>query len=214
MVLLFIGPSGSGKDTQAELLRDEYGFKIVSTGAVLRLAAMENSPEGNQITKDIEDGKFVADELMYRRLGNHLKDLDISKLILTGAVRREHQVELLDELLTSLGTKLDKVVYIDLSDEAAVERLANRLYCPVDKTIYHLDSKPPKVAGRCDKCGGQLIKRSDDYPEAIKERLAEFHDSNREILAKYEQRGQLLRVDGAPGIEEVHRQVVDGLGLA
>lgn len=207
MVLLFLGTSGSGKDTQAEILVRDYGFIVVSTGTVSREVIATGSELGKRAKEIIDSGKWLPDEMMYDLLAEYLQDKDISKVIFTGAVRRVSQVPLLDDLLQKRSSKLDKVIYFQLSDEEAIRRLSARWYCPKDSSTYDYHHKPPRVHGKCDLCGTELAQRSDDTPEGIIARLNEARVTTGPILDEYEKRGILVRIDASPGIEEVARKV-------
>lgn len=213
MVILLIGPSGSGKDTQAELLVDKYEFVRVSTGDLLRdISNGEN--EIQKIIKQAMNEGFLADNFVFGLTQIYLEHLAATKLLLSGVVRRLTQIELLDETLDAVGKKLDKVIYFDLNDEEAIRRMSGRLICDACGENYHLIFNPPHKVDTCDKCGAKLTRREDDNPEAIKNRLADFHKDNDEILANYEARGMLIKIDASSGIEEIHREVVKALGFS
>jgi len=212
MVLLFIGPSGSGKDTQAEFLVDQKGFERVSTGDLMRDISEGEHPIQKLIRKSMDEG-FLADNFVFGLTQIYLANATNENLILSGAVRKESQVELLDFTLFKIGKKLDKVIYFDLSDEEAVKRMSGRLYCPKDGSNYHLIYNPPKKVNTCDLCGGPLERREDDNPEAIKARLEEFHKDNEAILEMYEKRGILIKIDASKSIEEVRGEVFQALNL-
>ena len=212
MILLFIGPSGSGKDTQADFLVKENDFLRVSTGDLMRDISEGEHEIQQLIRKSMNEG-FLADNFVFGLMQIYLADVKADKMILSGAVRKESQVELLDFTLFKVDKKLDKVVYFDLSDEEAITRMSGRLYCPYDNTNYHLMYNPPKRVDTCDACGGKLERREDDNPEAIKLRLEDFHKDNEAILDLYEKRGILIKIDASKSIEEVHQDVMKALDL-
>lgn len=212
MILLFIGPSGSGKDTQAELLVEKNQFLRVSTGDLMRDISEGDHEIQKLIRKSMNEG-FLADNFVFGLLQIYLSDNHSEHMILSGAVRKESQVELLDFTLFKVEKKLDKVLYFDLSDEEAIKRMSGRLYCPIDNTNYHLLYNPPKKVDTCDLCGSALKRRDDDNPDAIKARLLDFHKDNDAILSMYEKRGILIKIDASKSIEEVHRDVVESLNL-
>ncbi len=213
MILLFIGPSGSGKDTQAQMLADKYGFKVTSTGNVFREVAISKKKEALEVKSYIDKGEWVPDKLVYSLLEEYLEKQGADKLILTGAVRTIAQVSLLDGMLERLGKSLDKVVYFALSSDEAVKRLSGRRVCPVDKSNYHIVFKPSKVEGKCDLCGADLVQREDDRPEAIRRRLEQFEKENDPILDEYSERGILEEIDAAPPIEDIFAVLERRLGL-
>jgi len=213
MVLLFIGPSGSGKDTQAEFLTREKGFVKVSSGDLIR----DISEGGHEIQKIIRQAMnegFLADDFIFGLLHIYLSHLKADNLVLSGVVRRHSQIELLDFTLFKLGKELDKVIYFELDDEVAVKRMSSRVVCPVDNSNYNLIYNPPKEDMVCDLCGSQLVRREDDNEESIKKRLADFHKDNDEIIEEYEKRGILIKVDAGKSIDEIRNDVETKLNLA
>jgi adenylate kinase len=191
MVLVFIGAAGSGKDTQAEILADKYGFRVISTGQIFRDAVEKRTEEGLEAEKYTSRGDLVPDELVYRMLGKHLGGIDVSMLIFTGAVRSAPQVSLMDDTLAKVNSAVKFAVYFKLSDEEAIKRISGRRYSPAGK-MYHVEYKPPKVEGIDDETGELLEQRDDDKPEAIAERLSDFHANNDAILDAYRDRCQQI----------------------
>ncbi len=212
MILLFIGPSGSGKDTQAEKLVDKFNFHRVSTGDLMRDISEGDKEIQKLIRKSMDEG-FLADNFVFGLLQIYLFNTESENLVLSGAVRRDTQIDLLDFALMKANKKLDKVVYFELSDEDAVDRMSNRYECPVCNTNYNLKFNPPKVAGICDKDGAALVRREDDNPESIKKRLEDFHKDNNEIVDEYDKRGILVRINASESITEVTTELFEKLGL-
>ncbi len=212
MILLFIGPSGSGKDTQAEQLVSKYNFHRVSTGDLMRDISDGDKEIQQLIRKSMDEG-FLADNFVFGLLQIYLFNTQSENLVLSGAVRRDTQIDLLDFALMKANKKLDKVVYFELSDEEAIERMSSRYRCPVCLTNYNLKTNPPKEAGKCDKEGALLTRREDDNPESIKKRLEDFHKDNKEIFEEYEKRGMLIRIDASKSISEVTTELFQKLGL-
>lgn len=215
MILLFIGPSGSGKDTQADYLVKNFGYTRISSGDFMRQISDGESDIQKMIRQSMNEG-FLADNFVFGLLQIYLQYMErqkIDNIVLSGVVRRDTQIELLDYTLFKVNKKLDKVVYFNLSDEEAVRRMSNRVKCENCSTNYNLIYDPPKVSGICDKCGGKLSRREDDNPESIKARLVDFHKDNDEIIGEYEKRGILVRIDAGKNIEEISKEVKEGLGL-
>lgn len=212
MILLFIGPSGSGKDTQAEQLVSDFNFHRVSTGDLMRDISDGDKEIQQLIRKSMDEG-FLADNFVFGLLQIYLFNTSSENLVLSGAVRRDTQIDLLDFALMKANKKLDKVVYFELSDEEAINRMSNRYRCPECLTNYNLKSDPPREEGKCDKDGAALTRREDDNPESIKKRLEDFHKDNNEIISEYEKRGILVKVDASKDIEEVKKELLEKLAL-
>lgn len=151
--------------------------------------------------------QFSSDELVYGLLQVYIKYSRGHDFILSGAVRRKSQIQRLDKVLADIDQQVDKVIVFNLSDDEAVERLSNRLVCKVCSRNYNLKTQPPKNSENCDVCGSFLSKRDDDKPEAIKNRLLEYHKYNDEILEEYEKRGVLVRIDASRSIDQIHTEL-------
>lgn len=209
MVLLFVGPAGSGKDTQAEILAESNKFTVLSTGQISRDDVQTGSERGKKIKEFINSGKLIPDDLIYEILGERLKQTENKNIILTGVVRSFVQIEMLDKVLRSEGLKLDNVVYFKLSDEAAIQRIANRVMNILDGKIYHMIFNPPPK----DIDQKNLVVRDDDKPEAIKVRLDLFHKNYDKILEEYKKRGILIEIDASKSIEEIANEVKNKLAI-
>lgn len=212
MNLVFLGASGSGKDTQAELLVKQFGYTRLSTGDLLRMLTHGESEMQKIIKLAMNDG-FLNDSFMYGLLEIYFKYSKLNNAILSGVVRSVNQVELLDIALKKNGMTVDKAVYFELSDAEAIKRLSGRRYCPNCKENYHKEFKPEKIEGKCDFCNSLLATREDDNPESIKKRLTDFHKENDLIIEKYKNRGILEVIDASPSIEEIYKILLLKLGL-
>ena len=211
--LVLVGPPGVGKGTQAELLEKNFGATQLSTGMIFR-KEMEAETELGQMAKGyMEKGELVPDEVTIGMVANKLKTDEIMNggFILDGFPRNVSQAEALDEILTGIGERLDKVISIEVDQEVVVDRLSGRRGCPKCTEIYHIVSKPPKVEGICDKCGTPLITRSDDNAETIRARLKVFADSTAPVIGYYEDKGILARIDGTGSPDEVYAQIATAL---
>jgi adenylate kinase len=204
--ILLIGPQGSGKGTQAELLSESLGIPAIAMGRLLRQETTTGSELGQKIDDLISDGHLVPDDLTDQLIRQWIKDTDISKgWILDGFPRRENQLDMF--------LKIDQpthAVLIDLDDEVAVERLSSRRTCFDCGKVYNLKFNPPEKDNICE-CGGKLQQRDDDTPEAIRERLDIYHNDTEPLINKYQEMGILVRVDGRPGIEEVQKEIISKL---
>lgn len=211
---LFHGPSGSGKDTQLEKLAEKMDFETIGTGDMMRKLFEQGTPEGIEAQKYWGEGKWVPAELTYKILSKGVEDYDANKdWIFVSTVRSEEQIALFDELLEKHNRKLNMMVHFSLSEEEAIIRLSARRGCPKCNGTFHPKWKKEKIEGLCDFCGTKLEQRADDMPDKIKSRMAEYRRTIDPILAEYEKRGILVDIDAAPGINEIHEEVVNVMGV-
>lgn len=202
MKLIFVGAQGSGKGTQAKMVAEKFGLCHLSAGDLLRGVTGDLKVEVDGL---IDNGKFVPNELIVRILKEKLEDDDCEKgFILDGFPRNVAQVELLREVVD-----VDKVIEISISDEESVRRISGRKGCAGCGAIYNVNTSPiPEVDGVCDKCGGELLQRKDDNEEALRKRLAIYHEETEKILEMYDS----FRIDGEQGIEKVFEDILEVLG--
>src|SRR5690606_15048545 len=172
MNLVFLGPAGSGKGTQAKRLEADYRITQISTGDLLRNAVREGTELGKQAEPLMREGRLVPDDLVIGLIEERLARGDIENGILfDGFPRTLPQAEALDAALTRLGLKMDKVISLEVPEDILVDRVTGRRSCPVCGSVYHVRTRPPKVEGRCDLDGTELIQRSDDTAEKLEKRL-------------------------------------------
>src|SRR5512142_883306 len=176
MKLIFIGPPGSGKGTQAKRLAGRFGIPHISTGDMLREAVAEGTELGKKADAIMKSGALVPDDVMIGMIRERLAKADAAKgFILDGFPRTLPQAEKLDTLVAGNGKDALRVLQLLVPDEAIVKRIALRRTCAQCGAIYHLENQPPKVADVCDRCGGNLIARPDDNETAVRKRLDAFH---------------------------------------
>ncbi|MFA6254916.1 MAG: adenylate kinase [Patescibacteria group bacterium] len=202
MKIIIFGPQGSGKGTQAELIARRHAWPYISTGDIFRYHLKNQTELGKKVAEYINVGHLVPDELTNEIVQNRIHQPDCATgFVLDGYPRNKSQLEFLAGI-----TKIDLAIAIELTDAEAIARLADRLACKCGLS-YHPLNNPPKSPGVCDKCGGELFKRDDDTPDAIRKRLEIYHTETEPLLAIYEKSGILHRVDGSKSIEEVYQQV-------
>lgn len=206
--LMFLGPPGAGKGTQAQRLADDFGIPQISTGDMLREARRKGTELGRKAGEFMDGGNLVPDEVVIGIVAERLQEDDAQGgFILDGFPRTVGQAE----ALASMGVELDGVVNIQVSEDEVVRRLGGRLSCPSCGASYHVEFSPPASDDVCDKCGGGLIRRPDDQPEAIRQRLHSYEAKTAPLVSFYDGRGKLLNVkgEGAPAeIEQRIREVV------
>ena len=210
MRLILLGAPGAGKGTQAEILSRELGIPTISTGNILRAAIREGTAVGLKAKALIEAGKLVDDETIMGIVSERLAKPDCAKgYILDGVPRTIPQAEAME----AMGIEIDCALSIEIADETIVERMSGRRTCKNCSQTFHVLYNPPKKDGVCDFCGGELTIRKDDAPETVRSRLDTFHRETEPLLAFYEQRGKLRRVDNQPSIEETTAAIRSALEL-
>jgi len=212
--IILLGPPGSGKGTQAELLSKKYGIPHIAMGDILREEVARGTSLGKKVNVYMSRGELVPDEIVIEVLKERIKKPDCKNgFILDGFPRTLNQAKALDTMLDELGFRIDAVVYIDVPDEEIVRRLSLRRTCRVCGRVYNLHYNPPKQDGKCDVCGGELFIRDDDKPEVIRNRLKVYNEQTRPLVSYYEESKLLVRVDGANSIDNVFQQIVKKLSL-
>ena len=204
MNIIFLGAPGAGKGTQAERVANAYGIPTVSTGNIIREALSNGTEMGIKAKTYIEAGKLVPDDVVIGIIQERLaKDDCKGGFILDGFPRTIPQAEALEDM----GVKIDKVVDIEVPDEAIKERMSGRRVCPKCGSTYHLVTKKPKVDGICDRCGAELVQRKDDAPETVADRLNVYHTQTEPLKDFYNKRGSLAVVDGVGSVSEIAERV-------
>lgn len=202
MKVVFLGAPGAGKGTQAAVMADRFDARHSSTGDIFRAALSDGSELGNTVKGYLDNGLLVPDELTSRVVEERVVDVTDS-YILDGYPRTVTQAEHLDAMLNKRGQGLDCVIYFELPDEEAVVRLTGRRVCSQCGQNFHVKFMPPAEEGVCDKCGGELKIRSDSAEDVVRKRLVEYHEKTQPLVAYYEERELLRRVDATATPDEV-----------
>jgi len=190
--LMLLGAPGAGKGTQAKMLIEQLGIPQISTGDMLRAAVGRETTLGLEAKSYMDGGQLVPDSLVIGIVKERLAESDCADgFILDGFPRTVEQAKALTAF-----TSLDRVVSIEVSEDALVGRLCGRRTCKSCGAIYHVVHSPPSTAGHCDACGGELFQRSDDQESSIRERLQEYKNKTSPLTAWYQERGNLVLVDG------------------
>lgn len=195
--LVIFGPPGAGKGTQSAAIKDTLGVFHLSTGDMLR-EAIKNQTETGKLAKTYtEAGKLVPDEVVINIVKDAVSGVPADKGVLfDGFPRTLDQAKALDAMMDSLGRSINGCISIEVPDDNIVSRLTGRRMCTPCNLIYHIAAKPPKVEGKCDVCGGDLITRKDDNEEVIRQRLDSYHSQTSPVLGYYKDKGALKQVDG------------------
>ncbi len=200
--IIFIGPQGSGKGTQAKIISEELDIPHISTGDLFR--ALEGELK-HEVDSYINKGALVPDELTVKILKERISQPDCKQgFILDGFPRNINQAKLLQNI-----TKIDKVIEIDISDELAIQRISSRISCKKCSAVYNTITNPPRRQDICDRCGGELYRRADDNPDAIKKRLQTYHKETKPILDMY--KDKLISIDGNQEIDKISMDIIEEL---
>ncbi|MBD3264363.1 MAG: adenylate kinase [Candidatus Omnitrophica bacterium] len=204
MKLILFGAPGSGKGTQAIMLSKEYNIKAVSVGDILRENVKKETKLGSEAKKYMEKGLLVPDEIVARLIKKSIENGDF---VLDGYPRNENQAKTLKNILTENGDDIEAFIYLEIGEEAMVNRLSKRRVCKFCGKNYHLKNMPPKRDNICDECGGELIQRRDDTPEVIKKRWEIFKNESQPVLNFYEKHNKMIKVDGRKDKDKVFEEV-------
>ncbi len=208
MRLVFLGPPGAGKGTQAKVLSGDFNVAHISTGDLLREAVKNNSAIGRQAKAFMEKGELVPDELVIRMVVQRLGEPDTEPgFILDGFPRTRPQAVSLDDELKKAGLGIDLVLYFRTSEETVIKRLSGRRVCRSCGANYHLATMRPKKDGVCDVCGGELYQRQDDTEETVKNRLVVYQLKTQALIEYYASRGILETVSGDLSVDQLRSEL-------
>jgi len=209
MQVIFIGPPGSGKGTQAKRLASTLGIPHISTGDILREAVADRTELGRKAAPIMKEGKLVPDDLMVGIIRERLAKADARKgFILDGFPRTLVQAEKLDNLVGGgNGSRNLRVLQLLVPDDVIVKRIALRRSCPECGAIYHLETAPPANDLVCDRCGAEVVARPDDTEQAVRKRLESFHRQTLPVATFYKTKSILREVDGVGPVDEVFERI-------
>ena len=215
MKLVFLGPPGAGKGTQAVRLAADRGVPHVSTGDILRSAAASGTSLGERVRGYLEAGELVPDEVMNAVVAQRLGEPDCAQgFLLDGFPRTGPQAEALDAILKEQGRGLDAVLYVGVPREELIRRLAGRRVCRGCGANFNVESLPAGQADECPRCGGALEQRADDQSETVANRLEVYHRTTASLVSYYQGRGLLRQIDGVGSPEDVYQRVLAVVGSA
>ena len=209
MRLVFLGLAGAGKGTQAQVLSEQIGLAFISSGDMFRFHLANNTTLGQLAKSYIDKGDLVPDDVAIGMILDRISQRDTLKgFILDGFPRTVAQANALDKVLGN--ERVDKVLYIKVSEDELIRRLAGRLGCNQCNTPYHVDSLPANT-GACPKCGGELYQRQDDQPDIVKQRLQVQWPEMTKLIDYYTKQRKLTEVNGEQAIEQVQRELTEAI---
>lgn len=212
MNLIFLGPPGAGKGTQASLLSKTLNIPQISTGDILRSAVRAGTPMGVRAKSFMDSGSLVPDEVVVGIVEERLQEADCaSGFILDGFPRTVAQADALDVMLVRLCKQIEHVLSMSVNDEELLTRISGRRMCEKCGKGYHTLFDPPKVEGICDLCGANLYQRDDDKIETMRKRLVEYYNKTAPLIDYYTEKKLLCTISGVGTIDEIQSNIVRGL---
>jgi adenylate kinase len=210
--IVLLGAPGAGKGTQAAMLADKMGLAQVASGDLFRKALQQETELGKLAKVYMEKGQLVPDEITIQMVLERLGKPDCQKgAIVDGFPRNLKQAKALDDVLAEQSKAIDKVINIKVSEAEVIKRLSRRWVCGVCQTPYHETDKPPKVIGKCDRCGGELYQRADDNLKTVQERLKVYEKETLPLIQYYKKSGKLAEVVSEGGPKAVHQKILAAL---
>ena len=212
MRIVLLGPPGAGKGTQARRLAESTGMRHLSTGDMLRSEVASGTELGLLAKSFMDRGDYVPDSHIIAMIQNHIGDP--AGVLLDGFPRTVVQAEALDKAMLEAGTPIDRVVHMSVDTDELVRRLSSRAVCMDCQTPYNLESDPPSVTGVCDKCGGKVVVRDDDKPEAVANRMNVYQQLTAPVLEYYRSRGDVAEIVATGTPDEVFERLSRAIGTA
>ncbi|MBV8148841.1 MAG: adenylate kinase [Candidatus Eremiobacteraeota bacterium] len=211
MRVIFLGPPGAGKGTQARILQRRFGIKLISTGDILRENCADSTPLGEQAQEYMRRGELVPDALIVAMIEQELSDYP-SGFVIDGFPRTVAQARAFDALLANKGWRLDAALLFEADRGTLLSRLSARWTNPRNGRTYNAITEPPRMAGVDDEDGGPLVQREDDKAETVAKRLDVYDEQTRPLIAYYRKAGKLKEIDALRSVEEVAAEIAAALG--
>jgi len=206
MIIIFVGPPGSGKGTQATRLAKQLKLCFISTGDMLREAVSKSSVLGLKAKSFMDKGGLVPDNEVISMIKERVTQKDCTNgFILDGFPRNSIQAKALDKAMLEINKGVDKVIYLDVSHDVVLDRNSHRRICRNCRATFHLKYAPPKIANKCDDCGGEIYQRSDDQPETITKRFQVYLEQTSSLKDYYQDR--LINIDGNRPMEIIEQNI-------
>jgi adenylate kinase len=212
MRVVLVGPPGAGKGTQAEFIAEHFGIPKISTGDIFRSNVSGGTDLGRLAKKFMDAGDLVPDEVTNAMVRDRLAERDAETgFLLDGFPRNVAQAGELDGILDSIGRALSVVLDLEVDHDEVVLRLSGRRTCKKCGHVWHVEYDPTKVEGICDRCGGELYHRDDDFPETVRHRLEVYSAQTAPLIEFYDARKQLVGIDALGTVEDVTERAISAL---
>lgn len=209
MNIIMLGAPGVGKGTQAVMLKEKFNLPHISTGDIFRENIKNQTELGQKAKSYMDKGELVPDSLVCDLVSSRLAEPDCSNgFILDGFPRTIPQADSLEAALSNMNKKIDFAIDIEIDDDKIIRRMAGRRVCSKCSAPFNVDSNPPKVEGKCDICGSDLVQRDDDKEETVKNRLSVYHESTQPLIEYYNNKGCLVVIDGDKDMDSVFDSIV------
>jgi adenylate kinase len=212
LYIILLGAPGAGKGTQAVMLAEKLKLVQVASGDLFRQALQQETELGMKAKSYMDKGQLVPDEITIQMVLERLSAPDCEKgAILDGFPRNTQQAEALDKALGQQSKAIDRVVYVMVSEGELLKRLSGRWICRNCQAPYHAIDSPPRVEGKCDRCGGELYQRPDDTVETMKKRLEVYFKETSPLINYYKRAGKLVEIHGEGNVAEINQRIVAAL---
>lgn len=211
MRIVLLGAPGAGKGTQCKRIVAKHGLLHLSSGDILRQERAEGTELGKEAQNYMDSGGLVPDEIIVKMMVGAINKASETGFVLDGFPRTVNQAEELDKTLTSAGLKIDAVLNLEIDDQVIAERMTGRRSCPECGAVYHIENLKPKVEGKCDNDGAELIQRPDDSLEVVENRLKTYHEQTKPVVDYYKSNGSVYDIDSNKSADEVTSLIFEKL---
>jgi len=213
MRIVLLGAPGAGKGTQCRRVAEQYGVVHLSSGDILRAERAEGSDLGRQAQGYMDSGQLVPDELIVEMMAGAIAKAPDAGYVLDGFPRTVNQARQLNKLLSADGRKIDAVLNLKIDDEIILSRMTGRRSCPECGAVYHTENLKPKVEGKCDSDGTELVQRPDDKPDVVRQRLSTYHEQTEPVIDYYKKNGCVYEIEAGRSADEVSAMVFETLNV-
>jgi adenylate kinase len=211
MRIVLLGAPGAGKGTQCKRIVDKYGLRHLSSGDILRQQRMAGTELGRRAQGYMDSGALVPDEIIVEMMVVAVKETSGSGFVLDGFPRTVNQASELDKSLASSGEEIDSVVNLKIDDQVVLERMSGRRSCSECGAVYHVENLKPKVEGKCDKDGNELVQRPDDKAEVVANRLRTYHHQTEPVVGYYQRNITVFEIDASKKVDEISVMIFEKL---